>query len=311
MRRALGKGLSQLLGNPSAPPESAQTSPPLAAPEPVKAVVRPPAKSTEEPGGLAQVSIDEIQANSRQPREHFDEEALADLAASIREHGVLQPLIVRARKEGGYELIAGERRLRAARLAGLTTVPAILREATDPVSLELALVENLQREDISPMELARAYRRLMDEFGLSQERVAEKVGKSRPAVANALRLLRLPEPIQEGLHAGAISEGHARALLGLAGAGAMLELYEQILIRGLSVRDVERLVRAAQEGDRRSEPRPRPALDPNWVALQDGLGVYFGAPVRLEKGAHGGKLVVEFFSDDDLQRILEVLGVTL
>jgi ParB family transcriptional regulator, chromosome partitioning protein len=281
MRRALGKGLSQLIG------EQADSTP-------------------------TEAAIDTIVPNRRQPRSVFEEEPLQELAASIRSVGVLQPLVVRPLAEGRYELIAGERRLRAAKLAGLTEVPIIVRSAGHQTSLEMALIENLQREDIGPMECARAYRKLMDEFSMTQEQVAERVGKSRTAIANTVRLLRLPKRVQEGLESGEISEGHGRALLSIEDEALQLALYDQIVKRGLTVRDVERLVQARQAEQKPATSKPAtPPLDPEWAALQDGLSTYFSTPVRLQRGEAGGKIILDFYSDDDLQRILDILGMQL
>jgi ParB family transcriptional regulator, chromosome partitioning protein len=280
MRRALGKGLSQLIA------EQYDAAP-------------------------AEAPVDAIVPNARQPRTHFDEEALRELANSIREFGILQPLIVRPIAEGRYELIAGERRLRAARLAGLKAVPIVVRSAGAQDSLELALIENVQREDINALECARAYRRLMDEFGLTQEAVAERVGKSRVAVANTVRLLKLPEEVQKGLEEGLISEGHARALLGLEGQARQLAVYALILERGLSVREVERIAKG-REAAPATEPAPKPTpADPNLQALQDALSTYLAAPARIQRSGRGGKLTIDFYSDEDLERILEVLGISL
>lgn len=279
MRRALGKGLSQLIA------EQYESAP-------------------------SDVGIDDIVPNQRQPRSFFDESALEELASSIREFGVLQPLLVRPLTEDKYELIAGERRWRASRLAGLTRVPVIVRSAGGQTSLELALVENVQREDINALEQARAYRRLIDEFKLTQEQVAERVGKSRTAVANTTRLLRLPKRIQDGLEGGQISEGHARALLSLEDEAKMLALYDLIVERGMSVRDVERASKTKPTAVRGDAPPPTPIhSDPNDRALESALQVHFGTEVRLnreEKG--GGKLTLDYYSDEDLDRILEIIG---
>src|SRR5471030_664225 len=212
MRRALGKGLSQLIAE-------------------------------QYEGPTNELPVADIVPNSRQPRTLFNEEALEELAASIREYGILQPLIVRPIAEGKHELIAGERRLRAAKLAGLKTVPVLVRSAGNQSSLELALIENLQREDINALESARAYRKLIDEFGLTQEQVAERVGKSRTVIANTVRLLRLPRRITEGLERGIITEGHARALLSFESEAQQLAVYDQILERGMTVRDVENVAK--------------------------------------------------------------------
>jgi ParB family chromosome partitioning protein len=269
VRKSLGKGLTQLLG------EQFEGS------------------STEAP-------VDSIVANPRQPRIDFADNALNELAASVKEYGVLNPLTVRPLSEGRYELIAGERRLRAAKLAGLKSVPVVIRAASDQGSLELAMIENVQREDINAMEAARAYRRLMDEFGLTQDAVADKVGKARPTIANALRLLKLPPKAQEMLHDGRISEGHARALLAFPHPDQQLAMVNAIVEKGLSVREVER---AAQPAEPKRRPRKN-SVDPNLVALERSLSEKLGAPVRIASG----RIEISFFGDDDLQRLLEVLA---
>ncbi len=278
MRRALGKGLSQLI-----------------------------AEGFE--GGATEVDVAAIVPNRHQPRTVFDEVALLELTESIRIHGVLQPLIVRAVSDGRYELIAGERRWRAAQRAGLVRVPVVVRAAGNQDSLELALIENLQREDIGPLESARAYRQLIGEFGLTQEQVAERVGKSRTGITNTLRLLKLPEPITAALESGEISEGHARALLAVDSPIKQLALFQRILAEGLSVREVEAL--AKNPASAPTEPsKPKPKLDPDWQALQDQLSERLATPVKLSRGERGrGKLVVEFYSGEDLERILALLGL--
>ncbi len=284
MRRALGKGLSQLIAEQF---ESAPTD----------------------------AEVGSITPNSRQPRTYFDEDALQELADSIREHGIIQPLLVRPTGEGEYELIAGERRLRAAKLAGLDRVPIVIRSADNQVSLELALIENVQREDINPIESAQAYRKLIDEFSLTQEQVAVRVGKSRTVITNMIRLLRLPIEVQEGLQVGSISEGHARALLQLGDEARQLEVYEDILVKGLTVRDVERVARPAgvpQPPKPNGAPAKRPTeADPNVRAVEDRLREFFGTPVKIQATEKGGTLTIEFFSDDDLQRVLDVIGFQL
>jgi ParB family chromosome partitioning protein len=236
----------------------------------------------------------------------FDDEALHELAASIREVGVLQPLVVRPLSEGRYELIAGERRLRASKLAGLKQVPIIVRATSDQSALEIALIENIQREDIGALECARAYRQLMSEFGLTQEQVADKVGKARTSVANTVRLLRLPPKIQDGLETGRISEGHARALLGLEKEEHQLYVFDQILARNLNVREVEKLAKRKPRKPRQAPAKPEVSTD--WIALEEALSVHLGAQVRLQPGQVGGKLVIDFYSDDELQGIVERMG---
>jgi ParB family chromosome partitioning protein len=275
MRRALGKGLSQLIG------EQYDDSP-------------------------TSCPIDAIEANRWQPRSVFDDEALHELAASIREVGVLQPLVVRPLAEGRYELIAGERRLRASRLAGLKQVPIIIRPTTDQAALEIALIENIQREDIGAMECARAYRQLMSEFGLTQEQVADKVGKARTSVANTVRLLKLPPKIQDGLETGRITEGHARALLAFDHEERQLAAYDLVVTKQLNVREVERL--AAQTPRNPRPPKAARAPAPEWQALEESLSIHLGAQVRIQKGDQGGKLVVDFYSEDELAGIVERMG---
>ncbi len=260
-------------------------------------------------GGVDEVDIDLITPNPEQPRQRFDEAALDELAASIREHGLLQPLVVtRLVAENGavsYRLIAGERRLLAARRAGLTRVPVVVRETTPRGLLELALVENLQRADLGPLEEAQAYRRLAEEFGLSQEAIAARVGKSRVAVANALRLLSLPEPIKEGLSSGLISEGHARALLGLPDAAARLQAYAEVTGRALSVRQTEELVRRLRTAPP-ATPAPRASSrpDPDLAAIEERLRRALGTQVRLERSRKGGRIVIQFYGDEDLTALL-------
>lgn len=272
MRRSLGKGLAQLVGE-------------------------------QFEGGGTEVSVDAIVPNPRQPRTIFEDAALRELADSIKEYGILNPLTVRPLSEGQYELIAGERRLRAAKLAGLKAVPIVIRASGDQGSLELAIVENLQRADINAMEAARAYRRLMDEFGLTQDQVADKVGKARPTIANSLRLLKLPPKVQEGLHEGRISEGHARALLAFPQPDQQMAMYTAIVDKGLSVREVERA--AAPSTPARRPRKGSPTANPDLAVVERRLSERFGTPVRIGNG----RVEIAFYNDEDLQRILEVLGV--
>jgi ParB family chromosome partitioning protein len=278
----------------------------------------------------AEVDIDLIVPNPRQPRSVMAAEALTELADSVRTHGILQPLVVSRRiSESGavsYQLIAGERRLRAARAAGLARVPVVVRETTPQGLLELALVENLQRADLNALEEAAAYRQLVDEFGLTQEAVAQRAGKSRAAVANALRLLSLPEPIRAALVAGEISEGHARALLGLPDDSARLRAWQEVAARGLNVRQTEELVRRLR-GDL-PPPAPLPAqgrggadhppqnISPPSHArkgagelgdIEERLQRALGTQVRIERSRRGGRIVIRFYGDEDLSALVEQL----
>jgi ParB family chromosome partitioning protein len=249
-----------------------------------------------------------------QPRKDFAPEALQELADSIREQGVIQPLIVRPRGDG-YELIAGERRWRAAQLAGLQEVPVIVREADDGAVLQLALIENLQRENLNPLEEAQGYAELVERFGLRQEDVAARVGKSRAAVANSLRLLRLPAEVQACLRDGRLSAGHAKVILGLESAGHQKFAAERIVKKGLSVRDTEQLVQALQQVKAGAldavagPPGTAPARDPHVADLENRLRERFGTKVALRYRKGQGALEVRFYSDAELERILEIVGV--
>jgi ParB family transcriptional regulator, chromosome partitioning protein len=263
-------------------------------------------------GGEAvrQVDIDLIAPNPDQPRKHFASDAIDDLADSIAQHGILQPLIV-TRQEGPgpttYHLIAGERRLQAARRAGLQRVPAIVREAQANQRLELALVENLQRADLGPLEEAEAFRRLTDEFGLTQEEAGRRVGRGRVAIANALRLLGLPAPIKAALAAEEISAGHARALLGAPSEREQIRLFDLVRSRGLNVRQTEQLVRSSQSN--RSESGGQAAAEPDVdrQALEERLREALGTQVDLQRSRRGGRIVIHFYDNDDLDDLLGIL----
>ena len=279
MRRSIGRGLSQLM---------------------VETTVALPAS----------LPLISLVANAAQPRKHFDQDSLDELAASIRELGILQPLVVRALEGGRYEIIAGERRFRAASKAGLVEVPVLVRTASAQTSLEMAIVENVQRMDISPIECAMAYRRLADEFGLQQDEIAAKVGKSRAAVSNTLRLLRLPAEVRAAVSDGRLSEGHARALLMIESPIRQESLFRRIMDEGLSVREAERLARGGTDArPPTGVSAPKSRSDANWFALSESISEFFGSPSKLAKTDKGGRLVVDFYSDDELQRILDKLGI--
>jgi ParB family chromosome partitioning protein len=253
--------------------------------------------------GLREVPVDTIRPNPWQPRAHFDDEELAELAQSIREHGVLQPVLVSQQADGTFQLITGERRWRAVQLAGFATVPAMVKEATPRSSLELALVENIQRRDLNPLEEAHAFRALMDEHGLTQEQLGQRIGKSRVSITNSLRLLHLPEPVRVALAGGSLTEGHARAILMANGESARLEVLERVLADHLSVRDTEALARGMNT--RRARGAPEVSIDPNVERLEDAFRQALGTRVRLVKGRRGGRLVITFFSDEELQGLYE------
>jgi ParB family chromosome partitioning protein len=257
-------------------------------------------------GGVTYAPVNLIDPNPRQPRRNFDPQELADLAESIRQHGVLQPLIVTPDEQGGrYILVAGERRLMASRQAGLERVPVIVRQAGDMQRLELALIENLQRTDLNPLEAAGAYRQLDQEFGLSHDEIAGRVGKSRTAITNTLRLLKLPEEVQRALLEGQISEGHARAILALPMPQAQNAALQTILERGLTVRQAEELVRklSGQPGARPAPQKPPAEIS----ALEDRLRAHLGTRVSLNRRRKGGTLTIHFYSDEELNSILELI----
>lgn len=271
---------------------------------------RPAEASADSPAVYAELSPDEIRANPRQPREVFDPEEIEGLATSLRDVGVLQPLVVRPLDGGGYELVAGERRLRAARLAGLTAVPALIRRTEDADLLKEALVENIHRVQLNPLEEAAAYQQLLDEFGVSQEELARRLGRSRPAIGNAIRLLALPPEIQRRVAAGVLSAGHAKALLAVDGPEQQRRIAERIVNEGLSVRATEELVRLrlTDEEPASSTSRKRPPTAPGLLELQDDLSDALEARVRISMGARKGKLAIEFSSVDDLERIVSVIA---
>ena len=257
---------------------------------------------------VVMVPIDNISPNPHQPRKQFNSEGLEDLASSIREHGIIQPLIlISADKPNFYTLIAGERRLRAAKIAGLIEVPAIVRSATEQEQLEFAIIENVQREDLNPLERARAYQNLVDGFSLTHEEIARRVGKSRVSVTNTLRLLNLPPLAQASVLNGEISEGHARALLGLPNARAIDSALDSVVSLNLNVRQTEALVgKLTGKSPRPGSPIPR---SPEIEDLENKLRQFFHTKVSLTKGARGGTISISFYSDEELNGILDSLGL--
>jgi ParB family transcriptional regulator, chromosome partitioning protein len=286
-RGGLGRGLSALI--PGAP-EAGETS-----------------------TGLLQVPANAIAPNPRQPRSRFDDETLAELAASIREVGILQPIVVR-RAGQGYEVVTGERRLRAAKLAGLATVPVVLRDSEDADLLREALIENIHREDLNPVELAEAFRQLLDDLGLKQEELAERVGVSRSHIANTIRLLALPLEVQQLLADDRLSAGHARALLALGEPEAITSLSLRVVAEDLSVREIEEIVRRYVEAPAKEEPRAKetsrgPEEDPNLAEVEEILSEQLATRVSIRMGRKRGQVLIEFGSADDLERIVsEIVG---
>lgn len=250
------------------------------------------------------VKLLDIEPNRDQPRKQFDEEALAELSDSIARHGVLQPLLVRPMPDGGYQLVAGERRWRASRMAGLTEVPVVIRDLTDSQVAELALVENLQRENLNPLEEANGYKELSEKFGYTQEKISEIIGKSRPAIGNALRLLALPEEIQEMVQEGSLSAGHGKALLTVEDEKVMLSLAKLVIEKELSVRETERLARNSVKDEPKGKKTKKrnPYYDEAELALSDVLG----RKVKITKSSKKGSLEIEFFDDEDLKKLLKI-----
>jgi ParB family transcriptional regulator, chromosome partitioning protein len=312
-RRGLGRGLGALIPTSEPAERTVAPSDPDAAPE-----VRTSAAHVgelEEVAGAryAELALDDIRPNPRQPRSVFDEEALAELVHSIREIGLLQPIVVRpvpdAAEAPHFELVAGERRWRAAREAGLDPIPAIVRETADDVLLRDALLENLHRSQLNALEEAAAYQQLLDDFGCTQEELATRIGRSRPQVSNTLRLLRLPAPVQRRVAAGILSAGHARALLALDDPEAMEKLAGRIVAEGLSVRATEEIV-AVGEADGRERvrvARPRRPSAPGLLEIADRLSDRLETRVRIEAGKSKGKVTIEFATLEDLRRIVDVI----
>lgn len=259
-------------------------------------------------GGVLEVPVDLIDANPHQPRRGFDEEKLKELSASIQEHGIIQPLVLSTQEsgdQGKYALIAGERRLRAAQMAGLKTVPAVLREADSQGHLVLALIENVQRADLNPLETATAYQSLAVEFGLSHEEIGQRVGKSRTAVTNTLRLLDLPDVVQQAVRKNQISMGHARALLGLPTIKAQSAALQAILTQDLNVRQTEELV-SQLKGNKKPQPTPKKEKSPEIKALEDDLQAALGTRVRISRSKKGaGTITVHYYSDEEFNTLLD------
>ena len=282
--RGLGKGLGALLGD---------------------------AALQSQEGGSVSLPLAQVEPGLKQPRKRFDEETLADLADSIRTHGIIQPLTVRRLSSGYYQIIAGERRWRAAKLAGLSEVPAVIIEADDRKVMELGLIENLQREDLNPMEEAMGYRTLMEEYGLTQEETAQRVGKSRPAVANALRLIALPDAIRHLVEEGQLSAGHARALLSISSSTLQKKLAQKIIAEGLSVRQTEALAKRFAREEAQEETayaaQPDPMKLDRDAAAKD-LTTRWGRKVSITMGPKKGKLEFEFYNDEDLTELLDRLS---
>jgi ParB family chromosome partitioning protein len=264
-------------------------------------------ESVSETERVKDLDIEHIDPNPRQPREHFDGEHLNELAESIRQNGVLQPIVVR-RVEGRYELILGERRLRAAKLAGRATIPAIVREVDDADSLRHALMENLQREDLNPMEEARGYLALKDGFGLPVADIAAMIGKNRSTVANSMRLLNLPEVVKTLIVEGKLTAGHARALLAIEGEAAQIEWARRVVSENLTVREIEHTAPGKPRGKKRRGPRK---ISPQIQAIEEAIETHLGTRARIVPRSKGGIVWIEYYSDEELESVLEKMGIEL
>ncbi|NEV93506.1 ParB/RepB/Spo0J family partition protein [Psychroflexus sp. YR1-1] len=290
-KKALGRGLSALLNDPDNDIKSAGDK-----------------NADKVVGNIVELSLEAIEVNPFQPRTSFSEEALKELASSIRELGVIQPITVRKLDFNKYQLVSGERRYRASKMLGLETIPSYIRIANDQESLEMALVENIQRQDLDPIEVALSYQRLIDEIDLTQEELSDRVGKNRSTIANYLRLLKLDPIIQTGMRDGFLSMGHGRALINISSTSVQLEIYEQILKDKLSVRETEALVKRTQEGSKTSKSREKPKVDEKKQKALKQISSYFGAKVEMKINKKGnGKLIVPFSSDEDFQRIKKLI----
>jgi ParB family chromosome partitioning protein len=301
----LGRGLASLI--PSGPPPG--TAPTTTA-NGTLTVDGPAATGTVAGAVYRELPIDSIRPNGKQPRQVFDEEALAELEHSITEFGLMQPIVVREQTDGGYELVMGERRWRAAQRAGLDVIPAIVRKTSDDAMLRDALLENIHRVQLNPLEEAAAYQQLLEEFEVTHEELANRIGRSRPVITNMIRLLKLPLPVQRRVAAGVLSAGHARALLGLDDPGSQEELAARIVAEGLSVRATEEAVTLAKREPARQPKAPprKPMQAPGLQDLADRLSDNFDTRVKVELGRRKGRIVVEFASVDDLERIVKLMS---
>ena len=292
-KSALGKGLSALLSDS----ETDVTSRTESAGAPAVA------------GAVSSLAIEKIEANPFQPRTEFEHKAIVELAESIKQQGIIQPITVRKLGYDKYQIISGERRFRASKLAGLTHIPAYIRIANDQAMLEMALVENIQRENLNPVEIAISYKRLIDECNISQDELSEKVGKDRSTVTNYIRLLKLPPKIQAAVRDNVISMGHARAIINVDDIGVQLKLYEEIIKNNLSVRKVEELVRhAAPKTSGKGRPKNPTSLSSEYKSIQDRLSNFYETRVEMKPGSKGsGKIILSYYSTDDLNRLLDML----
>lgn len=291
-KQALGRGLSALLKDPENDIKTASDK-----------------NADKVVGSIVELDIESIEVNPFQPRTNFNEETLQELSTSIRELGVIQPITVRKTDFNKYQLVSGERRLRASKLAGLNSIPAYIRIANDQESLEMALVENIQRQDLDPIEISLSYQRLIDEINITQEQLSDRVGKKRSTITNYLRLLKLDPIIQTGMRDGFVSMGHGRALINIENKKDQLEIYEKVISEGLSVRDTEKLVRGYQTGKDQKSPKADSSEVPDYISENvNELTEYFSSKVDVKVAKNGkGKLIIPFHSKEDFIRLTKLL----
>ncbi|MDB2161915.1 ParB/RepB/Spo0J family partition protein [Clostridium butyricum] len=282
---ALGKGLSALI------PEDLVES-----------------EQQDEKGKML-IPLNEIRNDNNQPRKAFDNDKIAELTESIKTHGIIQPLILRKSDDGLYVIVAGERRWRAAKMAGLKDVPAIVMELSEKDVLEISLIENIQRQDLNPIEEASAYKKLLSDFNLTQEDLSKRIGKSRTAITNTMRLMNLDRRVQQYIIEGIITEGHGRALLGIKDKEIQYELSQKVIDENLSVRELERLVKRILEGKTSEEKETNNELNPYYKEIKNQLQSYFGTKVNISNKNNKGKIEIEYYSEDDLQRILDIIDI--
>lgn len=282
---ALGKGLSALI------PEDLVES-----------------EQQDEKGKML-IPLNEIRNDNNQPRKAFDNDKIAELTESIKTHGIIQPLILRKSDDGFYVIVAGERRWRAAKMAGLKDVPAIVMELSEKDVLEISLIENIQRQDLNPIEEASAYKKLLSDFNLTQEDLSKRIGKSRTAITNTMRLMNLDIRVQQYIIEGIITEGHGRALLGIKDKEIQYELSQKVIDENLSVRELERLVKRILEGKTSEEKETNNELNPYYKEIKNQLQSYFGTKVNISNKNNKGKIEIEYYSEDDLQRILDIIDI--
>ena len=280
---ALGKGLSALIPNESF--------------------------NTDNNNSTLSISINKIKSDKAQPRKSFDSEKIAELTESIKTHGIIQPLILRKIDNDQYIIVAGERRWRAAKIAGLKEVPAIIMDLTESEILEISLIENIQRQDLNPIEEAIAYKKLIDDFKMTHEELSKRIGKSRTSITNTMRLMNLDDRVQQYIIEGVISEGHGRALLGIKDFEIQYELAQQVIDEKLSVRELEKIIRRIIEPNNRNSSSSKQELNPYYKEIKNQLQNYFGTKVNISNKNNKGKIEIEYYSEDDLQRILDIINI--